>query len=108
MKNRAKGNVIYIICAIIIAWVMVCWINVVLHNGNKNYVYPRWNMFTWFTETETESYVVIDCEPVNDYYVVTIEDCNGNQWSYYDDRFLSNGWLVKPTFNGNAIINVEY
>lgn len=106
--KKVKANLIYGICAIILAWMIVCWVNVVCHNGNKDYVYPRWNMFTWFSETETESYVVIDCEPIDDYYVVTIEDRNGNQWAYYDDRFLSNGHLVRPTFNGNEIVDIAY
>ena len=46
MKKKME-TMFYIICVIIIAWVMICWINVVIHNGNANYEYPAWNLFTW-------------------------------------------------------------
>lgn len=106
--KKAKANAIYIICAIILAWLIASWINVAIHNGNLNYVYPKWNVFTWFPTTETESYVVVDCVPEDNYYIVTIEDTKGNRWAYYDNDYMPNGYLLKPTFNGNEIVDVKY
>lgn len=108
MKRKIE-NTMYIICALIIAWIMVCWINVAIHNGNQNYVYPKWNIFTWISESEAESYVVVDCQREANYYVVTIEDRKGNQWAYYDNSWMPNGYLLQPTFNENGeIIDIKY
>ena len=49
MKKKIE-TIFYIICVIILAWIMICWINVAIHNGNANYVYPAWNIFTWLAK----------------------------------------------------------
>ena len=39
----------YIICFAIILWVLVSYIDVLMHNINmENYVYPSWNIFARF------------------------------------------------------------
>lgn len=48
-KHRTE-TIICIICALICVWLIICWANVVLHNGNANYDYPWWNLFTWITK----------------------------------------------------------
>lgn len=106
MKRKIE-NTMYIICALIIAWIMVCWINVAIHNGCPTYDYPRWNMFTWFADEPTTSYVVTDCEPEGAHYVVTIKDNKGNLWSYYDYDYKVNGTIVCPIWDGDKIIDIK-
>lgn len=49
MKRRTE-TIIYIICTLILAWLIMCWINVIVHNGNPSYEYPWWNLFTWIAK----------------------------------------------------------
>lgn len=37
---------VYVICTVILAWLLLSWIDVVLHNGNENPVYAEWNLLT--------------------------------------------------------------
>lgn len=53
---------------------------------------------------------VVDCERSegNEYYTVTVEDTNGNQWAYYDDEYKGIGTELVIGMNGNdEIIDVK-
>ena len=49
MKKKTE-TIICIICALICIWLIMCWINVVAHNGNASYEYPAWNLFSWLAK----------------------------------------------------------
>lgn len=107
MKRAGQGK--WIICFIILAWLLISWIDVATHNLNKGYEYGKWNIFTWFIKTETRNCVVTDCQPEGKHYVVTIEDSKGNLWSYYDFDYRKKGNVVVPIWseNGNEIIGIK-
>ena len=53
--------------------------------------------------------VVVDCEKGDDYFLVTVEDEEGNDWQYYDDHKLRNGKLMEVRFNEyQQIVDVKY
>ena len=33
------------ICALFLAWIFVSWIDVIIHNGMRDYIYANWNVF---------------------------------------------------------------
>lgn len=43
--------IVYLICGIILAWMFLCWVDVVLHNGMENPVYADWNLWLWLSKT---------------------------------------------------------
>ena len=45
MKRRTE-TALCIICAVILAWFIISWIDVCLHNGNENPQYATWNLLT--------------------------------------------------------------
>ena len=53
--------------------------------------------------------VVVDCEKGDDYFLVTVEDDEGNDWQYYDDHKLRNGHVMEVRFNEyQQIVDVKY
>ena len=64
------------------------------------------------TEIDTETavpVVVVDCEEGDDYFLVTGEDDEGNDWQYYDDHKLRNGHVMEVRFNEyQQIVDVKY
>lgn len=61
-------------------------------------------------DTETAvPVVVVDCEKGDDYFLVTVEDEEGNDWQYYDDHKLRNGKLMEVRFNEyQQIVDIKY
>ena len=51
--------------------------------------------------------VVVECEPTYEYYTVTVEDMNGDQWSYYDDDEYEIGTEIMIGFNNESIVDVD-
>lgn len=110
MKRKiTKANVIYVICASILVWMIASWVDTIAHNGNENPQYASWNMFALLTttETETDSCTVVSCVKANGNYRVTIEDSNGNLWAYYDSDSREIGEEITPVWNGNEIVGLK-
>lgn len=101
--------IFYLICTLILIWVFASWIDVAIHNGNRNPKYGKWNVLVWVMETETEnnSCTVVACEPTNGNYRITIEDAKGNLWAYYDGDTREIGESIEPIWNGNEIIGIN-
>ena len=59
------------------------------------------------TTTETKSVVVTDSIKANDCYEIVVVDNNGNEWAYYDDCPKANGHIIRATFEGDCIVDVE-
>lgn len=124
----AKVREIIFGCAVatVLVWIGASTAEVYVHDTETNYEYCKANYWVMATETVTEEptteiamtevretrivsdCVVIDCETKGDYYEVVIREPNGNEWAYYDDRYLPNGYLLKTHFNGNEIVDVDY
>ena len=51
---------------------------------------------------------VINCEPVKgtEYYEVTVEDADGEVWSYFADNYTENG-VINVLFDGDKIVDVK-
>lgn len=127
----AKAKEIIFGCAVatVLVWIGVSTVEVCVHNTETDYDYSKGNYWTMVTETITEEStteivtetlttetetrtvsdcVVIDCETKGDYYEVVIREPNGNEWAYYDDSYLPNGYLLRAHFNGNEVVDVDY
>lgn len=52
---------------------------------------------------------VINCEPVKgtEYYEVTVEDADGEQWAYYDNDAKEVGSTLNVVIKNNAIEGVN-
>lgn len=111
MKRKiTKANVIYVICTLILVWMIASWVDTITHNGNENPQYASWNMFALLTTTETETdscTVVACCDNGNGDYRITVEDKDGNLWAYYDSGSREIGEEITPIWDNNEIVGLK-
>lgn len=47
IKKEKIEKIVITICAILLAWILLSYLNVVFHNMQIGYEYPIWNLFTY-------------------------------------------------------------
>lgn len=62
----------------------------------------------FFATFPSREVTVVSCELVNgtNYYEVTVEDKNGELWSYYSDQYTENG-IINVLFDDDKIVDVR-
>ena len=45
--KRIICNIATLIMILILAWILLSYINVIMHNTQIGYTYPVWNLFTY-------------------------------------------------------------
>ena len=102
MKGKIKV-LCYALVIIALLWIGKSTVDVWTGNvGKGNF----WLILENKKETEN---TVIDCVKSNgnEYYTVTVEDSEGNQWSYYDDQWKPVGTVLRVTWEGNKIVKAK-
>lgn len=55
---------------------------------------------------QSREVVVVDCQPIENYYEVTVEDSDGELWSYYSDNYTEPG-IINVLFDNDKIVDVK-
>lgn len=97
---------VYTVATAVLLWIALSTLEVVIHNGNENYVYSKANLWGYIA-TESKTCHVYDCEKANgDAWLVTVKDKSGNLWCYYNDTPKAKWDTVYVRFKGDSIIDV--
>lgn len=49
MKKKIEA-VVCVVCALLCVWLVICWADVILHNGMENPNYADWNIWIWLAK----------------------------------------------------------
>lgn len=103
-----KGNLVGIIFGIVLlVWVLVSTAEVWIANTSEQpYEYCQANIWILATR-EIRTCEVTECVACDKYYEVYVTDNKGNEWSYYDDQYMTPSTKLTVTFDGSEIIDVK-
>ena len=99
--EKAK-RIAYAISIAVLLWVVASTIGAWTGNVCK------WNIWGLLCDRETET-VVTACEKTQGdrYYTVTVEDTDGNQYSYYDSAWQPKGRVIYVIWDGTQIVDTK-
>lgn len=103
-KAKTKTVVCYVLLIAVLLWLIASTVDV--WKGGKG----KWGFWYLCGNHATETICTVTaCEMSQGdcYYTVFVEDCNGNQWAYYDDVYREKGTQLCVSFNGNEITDAK-
>jgi hypothetical protein len=104
--SKRETKTPYIICAIILLWIVASTIEVWAHNADLCDIHNA-NLYVLISAHHTDMEVV-DCEGVpSDDYEVTVRDIKGNLYAYIDTEPREIGSVIRITMSGTDIINAK-